>query len=231
MFPIADFRFTSYELLITKCKEQTTKNQYQGTNTMKHFSFALILLAIATSLLSAQSVWKADKNHSSVNFSVSHMVISEVAGNFNDFDATLSSAKDDFSDAQIEATIQTASINTDNEMRDKHLRTNDFLNAEKYPTMSFKSSKVEKVDSNSFKITGILTIRDISKPVVLDTRLLGRTKTPWGTTAAGFKATTSIDRFEFGTVWNKTLDSGGMIVGKTVTITLLFEFAKQEQKL
>ncbi|MGA2624645.1 MAG: YceI family protein [Bacteroidota bacterium] len=192
------------------------------------FTLIAIMLTLAGGL-SAQTVWKADKVHSKVNFSVSHMVISEVTGDFKDFDATLTSSKDDFSDAVIDATIQMASVNTDNDKRDAHLKSDDFFNVEKFPTMTFKSTNIEKTGPGTFKITGNLTMRDVTKPVVLDTKLIGQTKTPWGATAAGFKATTVIDRFEFGTKWNKALETGGLIVGKDVTVTLLFEFDKQEQ--
>ena len=192
----------------------------------------ILNLFVATLLfaagLTAQTVWKTDKAHSSVNFSVSHMVISEVLGNFKDFDATLTTSKDDFSDATIEATIIMASINTGNEARDKHLRSDDFFNAEKYPTMTFKSTKIEKVGDDTYKITGDLTLRDVTKSVVLDTKFLGQTKTPWGFTAAGFKATTTIDRLEYGVKWSKALETGGLVVGKNVNITLLFELDKKE---
>jgi polyisoprenoid-binding protein YceI len=194
----------------------------------KLFTLIAIMLTLAGGL-SAQTVWKADKAHSSVNFSVSHMVISEVTGNFKDFGATLTSSKDDFSDAVIDATIQMASVNTDNDKRDAHLKSDDFFNVEKFPTMTFKSTNIERTGPGTFKITGNLTMRDVTKPVVLDTKLIGQTKTPWGTTAAGFKATTVIDRLEFGTKWNQALETGGLIVGKDVTVTLLFEFDKQEQ--
>ncbi len=194
----------------------------------KLFAIVAVTLILAAGV-SAQTVWKADKAHSSVNFSVSHMVISEVTGNFRDFDATLTSSKDNFSDAVIDATIQIASVNTGNDKRDTHLKSDDFFNAEKFPTMTFKSTSIEKTGPGTFKITGNLTMRDVTKPVVLDTKLLGQTKTPWGVTAAGFKATTVIDRLEFGTKWNQALETGGLIVGKDVTVTLLFEFDKQEQ--
>jgi len=194
----------------------------------KVLTLATLTLVLAGGL-SAQAVWKADKVHSKVNFSVSHMVISEVTGDFKDFDATLTSSKDDFSDAVIDATIQMASINTDNDKRDAHLRSDDFFNAEKFPTMTFKSTNIEKTGPGTFKITGNLTMRDVTKPVVLDTKLIGQTKTPWGATAAGFKATTVIDRFEFGTKWNQALETGGLIVGRDVIVTLLFEFDKQEK--
>ena len=196
---------------------------------MNNIATATIALGLGiASPLTAQTTWKADKVHSSVNFTVTHMVISEVNGQFKDFDATLTAAKPDFSDAQITATIKTASINTDNDQRDTHLRSDDFLNAEKYPAMTFTSTKIEKTGDGTFAITGDLTIRDITKPVVLDTKFTGQVVTPWGVTAAGFKATTTIDRTEFGAKWNKALEAGGLMVSKDVRITLLFEFDQQK---
>jgi polyisoprenoid-binding protein YceI len=195
---------------------------------MKKLIALLSLLILPVLTVTAQTVWKADKAHSSVNFSVTHMVLSEVEGSFKDFDATLTTTKDDFSDMVIDATIKTASINTGNDQRDTHLRSDDFLNAEKFPTITFKSTKVEKTGDGSYNVSGYLTIRDSTKLVVLDTKFKGEQTAPWGTVASGFKATTTIDRFQFGTKWNKMLEAGGLIAGKDVTITLLFEFDKQQ---
>jgi polyisoprenoid-binding protein YceI len=186
------------------------------------------MLVLAFSVLHAGDTWKADKSHSSVGFTVTHMLISEVGGKFNDFDATLKTTKDDFSDMTIEASIKTASVNTDNEKRDEHLKTDDFFNSEKFPLMSFKSTKIEKTGTDTYKITGDLTIRDITKSVVLDTKLKGVMNDPWGNTRAGFKATTTIDRFEFGTKWKAPAGDGGLVVSKNVDITLLFEFIKEK---
>jgi polyisoprenoid-binding protein YceI len=173
------------------------------------------------------TTWKADKVHSRVEFSVAHMVVAEVTGRFRDFDVTMQTTKDDLTDAKIDATIQTPSIDTDNPNRDRHLSSDDFLNVEKYPEMHFKSTSVEKTGVNTYRITGDLTIRDITKSVVLDTRFNGSITDQGGHTRAGFKATTAIDRFEFGTKWNKMVEAGGLVAGRTVNITLLMEFQKQ----
>lgn len=189
--------------------------------------FIAVFLIGAQSLL-AQSVWKVDPVHSQVKFSVTHMLISEVPGNFKDFDVTLTQpGKDDFSGSAVEATIKTASINTDNDKRDTHLRSNDFFNAEKFPLITFKSTSFEATGKNTYKITGLLTIRDSTKQVVLDAKLNGIVDA-WGGTHAGFKATTTIDRFDYGVRWDKTLDAGGLIVGRSVDITLLLELVKQQ---
>ncbi len=198
---------------------------------MKYTVAILLSFILSVSVLTGQSIWKTDKPHSRVNFSVSHMVIAEVTGRFKEFDATLVTSKDDFSDMKIETTIKTSSIDTDNEDRDSHLQSDDFFNAEKFPEITFKSTKVESDGIGHYKITGDLTIRDVTKSVVLDTRFNGTVKDNRGNLKAGFKATTTIDRFDYGVKWDKTLDSGGLIAGKNVDITLLFEFNKQNPEV
>lgn len=188
----------------------------------------LALVMFATISTQAQTKWVLDKAHSNVNFAVSHMVFSEVTGLFRDFDATLVAAKDDLTDAKIEATIKTASIDTQNERRDNHLRSDDFLNAEKHPEIKFVSTAIEKAGEGAYKITGNLTIRDVTKPVVLHTEFRGTVTDPWGNVKSGFKATTTIDRFEFGTKWNKVLETGGLVAGREIDVTLLLQFAQEK---
>lgn len=190
-----------------------------------------VLLLLTTFLFvqsHAQTAWKLDKAHSQVNFTVSHMVFSEVTGAFSDFEVRFVTSKDDFTDAVIEATIKTASIDTQNERRDNHVRGDDFLNAEKFPEMKFKSTKIEKT-GHVYKIHGMLTIRDITKPVVLDTQFRGAIKDAWGNNRIAFKAVTKVDRFEFGTTWNKALETGGLVAGKEVEVTLLMQFTEPKQ--
>jgi polyisoprenoid-binding protein YceI len=191
---------------------------------MKHI--LAVALFLVTAGATSQTTWKVDRVHSRVTFSVTHMIIAEVTGRFTEFDATLIASKEDFTDATINATIKTASVNTDNEYRDKHLRSDEFFNADSFPAITFVSTKVEKTGDDAYKITGDLTIRNITKQVVLDTKYKGQLNAGGGT-KAGFKATTTIDRFAFGTKWNKTIETGGLIVGKNVDITLLLEFNKQ----
>jgi polyisoprenoid-binding protein YceI len=195
---------------------------------MKRVFMSALLAFFWLSTLGAQTMWKADKSHSSVTFSVTHLVISEVTGRFNDFDVTLTQGKDDFSASAVEATIKTASVNTDNEFRDKDLRSGNFFTADSFPTISFKSSTFEKTGDGTFKITGMLTIRDVTKEVILDAKLIGTMTDPRGNAKMGFKATTTIDRFDYGVKWDRKLDSGGLVVSKNVDITLLMEFAKQK---
>ncbi len=195
---------------------------------MNRFLSIALLFVLVTGVVFSQATWKLDKAHSQVKFAVSHMVIAEVTGRFTDFDVTMASMKDDLTDATIEATIKTASVNTDNERRDGHLRSDDFFNAEKYPEIKFRSTAVEKAGKDLFKVHGNLTMRDITKPVVLDMKFRGTIKDGRGNTRAGFKATTTMNRFEFGTQWDTKLDTGEFIAGAEVEVTLLMEFTKQE---
>jgi polyisoprenoid-binding protein YceI len=191
----------------------------------RFFQLAAALLAVSSLALS-QSGWKLDKNHSSIGFSVKHLVISTVSGNFKDFDITLTTAKDDFSDAAVQAVIKMASINTDNTARDNHLKSDDFFNAEKFPEIKFTSTSFEKVGEGKYKITGDLTIRDVTKKVVFDAVYNGSIKTPWGNTAMSWTAATVINRFDYNLKWNKALESGGLIAGQDVTITINLEMDK-----
>ena len=196
---------------------------------MNRFVMLLATIALGAAMSAAQTpTWKLDKSHSQVKFSVTHMVISEVTGVFKEFDVAFTSVSDDFTDATIDATIKAASIDTGNESRDKHVRSDEFLNAEKFPEIKFKSTKVEKSGENNYKIAGDLTIRDITKGVTLDTKYKGSIKDMRGNPVVAFKATTTVDRFEFGTTWDKVTEGGGLVVGRDVEITLLMEFRKQK---
>lgn len=193
---------------------------------MKRFTIIVAAVLLSATTMVSQTIWKADKAHSQIRFSVVHMLISEVEGNFIDFEASMTQPNEgDFSGSTVEATIKAASINTDNEFRDKHLRSDDFFNADSFPTIIFKSTKFEKSGDNSYLVTGNLTIRSETKPVVLTARMTGMIETR-GSKRIGFKATTTIDRFEFGTKWNRALETGGLVVSKAVDVTLLFEFGE-----
>jgi len=192
---------------------------------MKKYSFVLFAIFIAAMSASAQSDWKLDKVHSSVTFTVKHMVISDVTGSFKDFTIALKSAKDDFSDAEVQSTIKVGSLSTDNTMRDMHLKSDDFFNAEKFPEINFKSTSFENMGKNKYKITGDLTIRDVTKNVTFDATLNGTLKTVRGVLSA-WKATTTINRFEYNLKWSKTLETGGLMVGQDVIITLNLELNK-----
>jgi polyisoprenoid-binding protein YceI len=195
--------------------------------TIKTF-MAVVVLIFATGIAQAQNKWALDNSHTNVKFTVSHLVISEVDGHFKKFSGSLISAKPDFTDAQIEFSVDIASISTDNEQRDGHLMGDDFFNAEKYPKMIFKSTSMKKISGNKYELTGNLTIRDVTRKVTFAVTYGGTTKDPWGNTKAGFKATATINRLEYGLKWNTLTEAGGAVVGSDVTITINAEFAKEK---
>jgi polyisoprenoid-binding protein YceI len=193
---------------------------------MKKIMLAVSMLFISTALLTAQSEWKLDKVHSSIVFTVKHMVISSVSGSFKDYDIVFKSEKPDFSDASVEAVIKVASISTDNEKRDTHLKSDDFFNAEKYPEIRFKSTSFVRVGDGKYDITGDLTIRDVTKRVTFHAEYNGSVKTPWGATLYSWTAALKLDRFDYNLKWNQTIETGGLIVGRDVTVTLNLELDK-----
>lgn len=190
------------------------------------FAWALVALFVFGTVSSSAATWKADKVHSQIAFEVSHLVISSTDGKFNDYDVTVIANKEDFSDAKIEVNIKTASVDTDNEKRDGHLRSDDFFAAEQHPDMKFVGKSMKSNGKNKYKLTGDLTIRGITKEVVLDVEYKGTT-TAWGTTKAGFEITGEINRFDFGLKFDKTLETGGLVVGETVEIEIDLELDKQ----
>ena len=186
-----------------------------------------ILSTVIASAVSAQTTWKADASHSSVKFSVSHLVVSETEGTFKVYDANISSTKEDFTDAKIDFSIDVNSINTENEMRDKHLKSDDFFNAEKFPKILLKGTSFKKVSGNKYVLEGDLTIRDVTKKVKLDVVYGGTVKDPYGNTKAGFKVTGTVDRLAYGLKWNVLTEAGGAVVGKDVELTVKLELQKQ----
>lgn len=171
--------------------------------------------------------WTVDKTHSNVKFSVTHLVVSEVEGYFKLFDGTMENTKPDFSDAKISFTVDINSINTDNEMRDKHLKSDDFFNAEKFPAMKFQSTSIKPLGGNKYELKGNLTIRDVTKPVTFDVTY-GGSVNAMGTTKLGFKAKTTIDRFDYNLKWSKATEAGGLVVSRDVEIVVNVELNKSK---
>lgn len=186
----------------------------------------LLVLTFFFSISSLAQGWKLDKAHSGVQFSVRHMVISEVTGKFTNVDIGFNTTKDDYSDATVDATIKTASINTDNEKRDAHLKGDDFFNSEKYPTITFKSTEFKKTGDNTYAITGDLTMRDVTKKVTFNAIYSGSIKSPWGNMVSAWKASSVINRFDYNLKWSTALETGGLVVGQDVTVTLNLELTK-----
>jgi len=176
-------------------------------------------------LLSAQTKWKVDKSHTMINFTVPHMVISEVSGQFKEFDATMETSEEDFTDAKIHVKIKAKSIDTGTQGRDNHLRSTDFFNAEVDSIITFESSKMEKIGSDTYKIFGTLTMRGVTKDVVLETKYKGKINGKRGMITA-FKATTAINRKDWGLSWNRNIETGGLVVGESVDLTILIEFVE-----
>ncbi|MFQ3597789.1 MAG: YceI family protein [Chloroherpetonaceae bacterium] len=186
-----------------------------------------LFISVGTNSAFAQSTWTIDGSHSDVSFSVSHLVVSEATGKFKKFDGELKAKSDDFTDAEIAFTIDAASINTEDEKRDGHLKGADFFDVAKYPTITFKSKSFKKVDGNKYKLVGDLTMHGVTKSVELDVLFKGTAKSPWGQTVGAFKLSGAVNRLDFGLTWNKTLDNGGLLVGETVNITANIEVVKK----
>ncbi len=171
--------------------------------------------------------WKFDTVHSNAGFSVRHLMISKVHGRFTAWTGSLSLDEVQHAASGVEVEIDSASIDTRDAQRDEHLRSADFLDTAKFPKITFRSTRVEKVDDQNFKVTGNLTIRGVTSEVVLDAEHLGRQKDPWGGERVGFSAKTTIDRKDFGLTFNMPLEGGGIVVGDKVEITLDVEAVKE----
>jgi polyisoprenoid-binding protein YceI len=193
---------------------------------MKKILFSSAFALLSTGLFAQSKTWNVDASHSNVRFTVSHMVISEVEGSFRKFNGGMTAAKPDFTDAAINFAVDINSIYTDNDGRDKHLKSDDFFNAEKYPQMVFKSTSFRKLSGNKYELKGNMTVRDITKPVTFQVTYGGTAKDPWGNTKAGFKASGTINRFDYGLKWNTLTEAGGAMVGKDIAIDLKLEFAQ-----
>lgn len=173
-----------------------------------------------------QTTWTIDPAHTEVGFSVKHLMISTVRGRFADVRGTIRLDGDDLTQASVEAEIATASIDTRQEQRDAHLRSPDFFEVEKYPAIAFRSTSVERVKNDRYRITGDLTIRDVTREVVLEGTDEGRGRDPWGGDRLGFSATTTIDRRDFGLTWNQALETGGVLVSNEIKIAIDLEAVK-----
>lgn len=175
----------------------------------------------------AKSQWKIDPAHSSVDFSIKHMVISRVKGTFHTFDAVIEADPEDLTTARIEFTVDVASVDTRNEDRDNHLRGADFFDAENYPKMTFKATRIVKKSEGEYEVTGDLTIRGVTRPETFLVTYEGQGKDPWGGIRAGFSANGTINRSDYGLKWNAALETGGVLVGDQVQVSLEIEAVKQ----
>ncbi len=169
-----------------------------------------------------KTVWKIDESHSNVTFKVKHMMISTVSGEFEKFEGTIESEKDNFEDADFNFSLEVGSITTKNKDRDNHLKSDDFFNAEKFPKLTFKSTSY---DGETLK--GNLTIRDITKPVTLNVEYNGTAVDPYGQTKAGFEITGDINRKDFNLTWNGMTEAGKIVVSDKVRMIVDVQFIKQ----
>jgi len=169
-------------------------------------------------------VWNVDVSHSSANFVVRHLMVSKVRGRFTDFAATIDIGEDPLQ-SSVQAVLQTASITTNDDQRDGHLKSPDFLDVETYPAITFRSTSVRR-DGDDFVVAGDLTIKDVTRPIELELEFDGVSPDPWGGTRAGFSASAELNRKDFGMEWNVALEAGGFLVGEKVKLQLDIEAVK-----
>ena len=176
-------------------------------------------------------LWMIDPAHSRIEFLVRHMMISKVRGVFEQFNGSVALDEDNPANTTVEVFIDAASLNTRDERRDAHLRSADFLDAENHPHLTFRSKKVERLGENTARMTGDLTIRGVTREVVMDVEFNGIAKSPWGQESAGFTAHTAINRKDWGLTWNQALETGGVLVGDEIEINIELELIKQVEEI
>ncbi|MGD6779444.1 MULTISPECIES: YceI family protein [Bacillaceae] len=174
----------------------------------------------------AKTVWNVDKSHSTVDFSVKHMMFATVKGGFQEYDATIVADPTDLTTADIEFTVDVASIDTRSSDRDAHLRSADFFDVDNHPKMTFKATSIEKTDDNEYNVTGDLTLRGTTKPETFSVVFEGTGQDPWGNEKAGFAVEGKLKRSDYGLTWNAPLEAGGVLVGDQIKIALQLQAAK-----
>ena len=194
---------------------------------MKKLMLSVVVLFTSVNLY-AQTKWNADVANSDIGFSVTHMMISEIDGAFKDFNATMTSTKEDFEDSKIEFTAKAASITTNNDKRDAHLRNDDFFAADKYPDITFKSVSFKKVADKKYKMVGNLTMRGVTRSITLDVTLMGTFNDPYGHTRAAFYIVGKLIRKDYGISWSASMDNGGSVVSNEVLIKSNVEMIKEK---
>jgi polyisoprenoid-binding protein YceI len=186
----------------------------------------MVALVVATAQFAfAADSYKIDFAHSSIEFSVKHMMVSNVKGSFDKFDGTITYDPDNIANSSVQFSIDAASVNTKNEKRDEHLRSADFFDAANHPEITFKSEKISK-KGDGYVATGTLVMHGVSKKIDLPFVLNGPVQNPWGQTVVGVEINYQINRKDFGLEWNKTMDNGGLVVGDDVKIEINLEASK-----
>ena len=182
---------------------------------------------MTTAILPEVSTWQLDASHSSIGFSVKHLMIATVKGSFGKYEASFNGSEEDLSKATVGVKIDAASIDTGNDQRDGHLRSGDFFETEKFPEITFVGKRIVGNPFGDFKIIGDLTVRGVTKEITLDATFEGRAKDPWGNSRLGYTAKGKINRSEFGLNWNQALEAGGVLVSEEVKISVEASFVKQ----
>ena len=180
-----------------------------------------------TTTAQTKTTWNIDSTHSEIQFRVKHLMISTVTGQFNRFDGSLESEGEDFTKATVHFTADVNSITTNNEQRDAHLQSGDFFDAENHPKLIFEGDRLEKISADNYKVHGTLTMRGVSKRIVLDAELGGLAKDPWGNTRVGFSLSGKINRKDFGVSFGAITETGGALLGDEVKLSANVEFVKQ----
>ncbi|MCP1092702.1 YceI family protein [Bacillaceae bacterium OS4b] len=171
--------------------------------------------------------WIVDPTHSAIEFSVKHMMIAKVKGSFNKFEASILANPSDLTTAEIDFTVDVASIDTRNADRDNHLRTADFFDVEKNPTLTFKSTKIVKTDEDEYDVTGNVTLNGVTQEETFNITFEGQGKDPWGNEKAGFSGKGKVKRSDYGLTYNAALETGGVLIGDQITLTIEIEAAKE----
>ncbi len=192
---------------------------------MKIVMFVLAMMWSAVA--GAAQEYTVDNSHTEVGFSVKHMVVATVRGQFNNFSGTIFFDENDLGKSSVEGVVKVASISTANEKRDEHLRSADFFDAAQYPDIVFKSKKFEK-KGDGYVVYGDLTMRGVTKEIALDFTITGKITDPWGNERVGLEASGKINRMDFGVSWNKTIEAGGLVVSEEVKINILAELIKKK---
>jgi len=190
--------------------------------------FFILLLTVSLARPAWAAHYTIDPDHTTVSFKIRHLLTS-VHGRFNQFEGSFDYDPDKFDTWKANATVRAASIDTNVAPRDKHLRSKDFFDVEKYPTLTFSTTGVTDVTATTAKLNGLLTIHGVEKPVVFDLQILGVAKDPWRNVRASFSATTTINRKDFGLTWNEVLETGQFLVGDEVVLTLEVEGILQDK--
>ncbi|HEY6729272.1 MAG TPA: YceI family protein [Polyangiaceae bacterium] len=172
------------------------------------------------------NTWNLDAGHSGIGFSVRHLVFAKVRGRFSAWSGSLELDEENLAQSSVQVSIDAASIDTGTPDRDAHLRSPDFFDVANYPKLSFRSNRVEALGGDRYRVYGDLTIRDVTREVVLDSEFSGKAKDPWGNDRVAFTAKTSVDRRDFGLKWNQALETGGVVVGERVDIELEIQAVK-----